>query len=88
MRINQQYQASYLWQPLKVTSVLESEIRDTVDWGKNWCVDFNAGKAQLVLFNRSNNNSGANYLKLDRCLLFKKKAFFKMLGLSFSSKLD
>ena len=74
MRINQQYQASYLWQPLKVTSVLESEIRDTVDWGKNWCVDFNAGKAQLVLFDRSN-NSGAKYVKLDRCLFFKKIIF-------------
>ena len=29
---------------------LESDLRDTVDWGKKWLVDFNAGKTQLVLF--------------------------------------
>ena len=28
-----------------------------MDWGKKWLVDFNAGKTQLVLFDRSNNNS-------------------------------
>ena len=25
-----------------------------MDWGKKWLVDFNAGKTQLVLFDRSN----------------------------------
>ena len=27
---------------------LESDLRDTVDWGRKWLVDFSAGKAQLV----------------------------------------
>ena len=27
-----------------------------MDWGKKWLVDFNAGKIQLVSFDRSNNN--------------------------------
>ena len=47
------YQASDLWQQLEVASELESYQRDTVDWGKKWLVDFNAGKTQLVLFDRS-----------------------------------
>ena len=36
--------ASILWQQLELTSKLESDLRDTVDWGKKWLVDFNAGK--------------------------------------------
>ena len=48
--------ASDLWQQLELASELESDLRDTVDWGKKWLVDFNAGKTQLVLFDRSNNN--------------------------------
>ena len=42
--------ASDLWQQLKLASELESDLRDTVDWGKKWLVDFNAWKTQLVLF--------------------------------------
>ena len=37
-------QASDLWQQLELTSELESDLRDTVDWGNKWLVDFNAGK--------------------------------------------
>ena len=37
-------QASYLWQQLELDSEPESGLRDTVDWGKKWLVDFNAGK--------------------------------------------
>ena len=33
-----------MWQQLKLASELESDLRDTVDWGKKWLVDFNAGK--------------------------------------------
>ena len=44
----------------------------TVDWGKKWLVDFNAGKTQLVSFDRPNSGGSS----------------FKMLGLTFSSKLD
>ena len=41
---------------LELASELESDLRDTVDWGNKWLVDFNAGKAQLVSFDRSSNN--------------------------------
>ena len=46
-------QASDLWQQLKIVSELESDLWDTVDWGKKWLVDFNAGK-KLVSFDWSN----------------------------------
>ena len=57
-----------------------------MEWGKKWLVDFNAGKTQLVLFDRSNNN-GSIDAKVDGSVL-KEKSLFKMLGLTFSSKLD
>ena len=37
-------QTSDMWQQLELASELESDLRDTVDWGKKWLVDFNAGK--------------------------------------------
>ena len=37
-------QASDLWQQLELTSELESDLRDTVDWVKKWLVDFIAGR--------------------------------------------
>ena len=43
-------QASDLWQQLELASELESDLRDTVDWGRKWLVDFNARKTQLVSF--------------------------------------
>ena len=49
-------QASHLWQQLELASELEPDLRDTVDWGKKWLVDFNAGITQLVSFDLSNNN--------------------------------
>ena len=80
------YQASDLWQQLELASELESDLRDTVDWDKKWLVDFSAGKTQLVLFDRSNNN-GSIDVKMDGSVL-EEKSSFKMLGLTFSSKLD
>ena len=50
-------QTSDLWQQLELAFELESDLPDTVDLGKKWLVDFNAGKTQLVLFDLSNNNS-------------------------------
>ena len=41
-------QASDLWQQLELASELESDLQDTVDWGKKWLADFNAGKTQWV----------------------------------------
>ena len=78
--------ASDLWQQFELASELESDLRDTVDWGKKWLVDFNAGKTQLVSFDWSNNN-GSIDVKIDGSVL-EEKSSFKMLGLTFSSKLD
>ena len=41
-------QASDLLQQLELASELESDLRDTVDWGKKRLVDLNARKTQLV----------------------------------------
>ena len=79
-------QASDLWQQIELASELESDLRDTVDWGKKWLLDFNAGKTQLVSFDRSN-NTGAINMKMDGTVL-EEKSSFKMLGLTFSSKLN
>ena len=78
--------ASDLWQQLELVSDFESDLRDTVDWGKKWLVDFNAGKTQLVSFDQSNNN-GAIDVKMAGSIL-EEKSSIKMLGLTFSSKLD
>ena len=78
--------ASDLWQQLELASELEPGLRDMVDWGKKWLVDFNAGKTQLVSFDRSNNNGSIN-VKMGGSIL-EGKSSFKMLGLTFSSKLD
>ena len=79
-------QTSDLWQQLELASELESDLRDTVDWGRKWFVDFSAGKTQLVLFDRSK-NTGAIDVKMDGSVL-EEKLSFKMLELTFSSKLD
>ena len=79
-------QASDLWQQLELASELESDLQDFVDWGRKWLVDFNAGKTQLVLFDRSN-NTGAIDVKMDGSVL-EEKSLFKMLWLTFSFKLD
>ena len=55
-----------------------------MDWGRNWLVDFNTGKAQLVLFNWSK-STGAIDVKMDR---EGKIIFFNILEFTFSSKLD
>ena len=79
-------QASNMWQHLELVPELESDLRDTVDWGRKWPVDFNAGKTQLVSFDRSS-NTGAIDVKMYGDVL-EEKSSFKMLGLTFSSKLD
>ena len=57
-----------------------------MDWGKKWLVDFTAEITQLVSFDRSNNN-GSIDVKMEGSVL-EEKSSFKMLGLTFSSKLD
>ena len=68
-----------------MASELESDLQDTMDWGKKWLVNFSAGKTQLVSFDRSNNDSIE--MKIDGSVL-EEKSSFKMLALTFSSKLD
>ena len=68
-----------------MASELESELRDTVNWGPKWLAYFNAGKTHLVLFDQSK-NTGAIDVKMDGSVL--GKTSFKMLELTFSSKLD
>ena len=75
-----------MWQQLELASELESDLQDTVDWGRKWLVDFNARKTQLVSFDRSN-NTGAIDVEIDGSVL-EEKSSFKVLALTFSSKLD
>ena len=79
-------QASDLWQQIELASELESDLRDTVDWGRNWLVDFNAAKTQLVSFDRFIITNAID-VKMDGSVCDKKSSFL-MLGLTFSSKLD
>ena len=78
--------ASELWQQLKLSSELESDLQDTVDWSRKWFFYFNAGKTQLVLFDQ-NKNIGAIDVKMDGSVP-EEKSSSKMLGLTFSSKLN
>ena len=77
---------SDLLQQLELVSELESGLQDIIDWGKKWLADFIARKTQLVSFDRSNNTGSIN-MKMDGSVL-EEKSSFKMLGLTFSSKLD
>ena len=69
-----------------MASELKSDLPDTVHWSKKWLVDFNAGKTRLVSFDWSNNN-GSIDVKMGGSIL-EEKSSFKMLVLTFSSKLD
>ena len=69
-----------------ISSELAYDLQKSVDWVKKWSIDFNAVKTQLVSFDRSNNN-GSIDVKMDGSVL-EEKSSFKMLGLTFSSKLD
>ena len=77
--------ASDLWQQLELASELESDLRDMVDWGKKWLVDFSVRKTQLVSFDRSNYNGSIDVKMIGSIL--EEKSSFKMVGLT-SSKLD
>ena len=62
---------SDLWQQLELASELDSDLQDTVDWGKKVLVDFSAGKTQLVSFDWSNNNRSID-VKMDGSVLEEK----------------
>ena len=57
-----------------------------MDWDRKWLGDVIAGKIQLVSFDCSN-NTGTIDVKMDGSVL-EEKSSFKILGITFSSKLD
>ena len=67
-----------------MASDIESDLHDTVDWGRRWFVDFISRKAELVSFDCSG-NCGA-IVKVDGSVLDEKLSF-KVMALSFSSVL-
>ena len=71
-----------------LASEIVSDLQDTVDCGlgQKWLVDFNAGKTQLVSFEHPD-NTGSIDVKMDGSNI-EEKSPFKMLGFTFSSKLD
>ena len=69
-----------------MASELESDLQDTVDWGRKWLVDFNAGKTHFISFDLSDNFSAID-VKMYGSVL-EEKISFRMLGFTFSSKLD
>ena len=69
-----------------MASELECGLQGTMDWGKKWLVDSSDGKTWLVSFDWSSNTVGI-YVKMDGSVL-EEKLSFKILGLTFSSKLD
>ena len=60
--------ASDLWQQQKLASELESDLQDTVNWGRKLLVNFNVGLTQLVPFDQSNNAGGID-VKMDGSVL-------------------
>ena len=64
-------QTSYFWLQLELTLELETDQQGTVDYGKNWLVDFNAGNTKLGLLNQSN-NSGTIDVKMGGSALKEK----------------
>ena len=76
---------SDLCQQLKLVLNLNL-TRRTLDWGRNWLVNFNSRKTELVSFDCFNNLSAID-VKADWWFL-NKKSLFNVLGLSFTSKLD
>ena len=79
-------QGSGLQKQLELVFELESDLEDTLDWGRKWLVDFNAGKTQLVSFDRSDNTDVID-MKVDGSIL-EEKSLFKMLGSTLASTLD
>ena len=57
-----------------------------MDWVRKWLIDFNSGTTQLVLFDRSNDNVSTG-VKMD-WYVPEEKSYFKILRLTFASKLD
>ena len=57
-----------------------------MDWGRKWLLDLNAGKTKLFSLDWSNSTVNID-MKTDGSVL-EEKLSFKMLGLTFSFKLN
>ena len=79
-------QESDLRQQLEMVAAIESDLRDTENWGRKWLFDFNTGQTQLLSFDWSNNTSAID-VKMDGSAL-EEKSYSKMLRLHFSFKVD
>ena len=56
---------------------LESDLWYTVDWGREWLVDFNAEKTQFVTLDQSN-----NYDVMGMKICSRRKIIFQDAGIS------
>ena len=63
-----------MWKQVEMSSDLEPDRRDTVEWGNRWLVTVNAGKTQLVSFDRSA-NCGVFDIKMNKAVLKEKSSF-------------
>ena len=61
-------------------------IYETLGCARKCFVDFNAGRTKFVSFDQCN-NTGDFDMKMDESVL-EEKSYFKMLGLTFSYKLN
>ena len=68
--------ASDLWQQLELHLNLNL-TNETLNWGRKWLVNFNAGKTQLVSFDQSK-NIGAIDVKMDGPVLEEKSSFINV----------
>ena len=71
---------------LESAAELEFDLRSFVEWGEKWLVPFNASKTKLLSFNRHRDYStipvNMNGIELA------ESASFRLLGLTFTPKLD
>ena len=61
-------------QQLGLAFKLESDLRDTLNWGRKWLIDFNAVKTQLVLLGSFHNRVAID-VKMDGSILKVKIIF-------------
>ena len=69
-----------------MASELESDLLDTVDWGRKYPIDVNAEKTQLLSFDWYISTDSSD-VKIDGSVL-EENSSFKMLRFTFSSKLN
>ena len=79
-------QESDLWQQIELALELACNLRDMVNWDRKWLVNFNTQKNQVVSFDLLYNYDAID-MKMNGSVI-ENKSSYKLLVLSFSSKLD